>query len=352
MLKKFKDGLVILNYDHAAVYGKLWDEYTTTARGLILDAESGECIARTWPKFWNLNEVSSTKFVNLPDLPFTAQEKMDGYLGIHYHWMGQHHIATRGSFNSEMAQWGEAWFKLNVQPLAMDSRYTYLFEIIYNRKIVISYDFEGLVLLGAIEKETGREMEHDRLSSEAAFMGVRLAPMLPEFGSLKALAEHVKALPADREGCVVTFSNGLKLKIKGEEYCRIHKIVSRMTPIAFWEAYDPGAGCIPQAYVEGLPEEFREESDRLKAAIEQRIEDGVSRAAEMAAEVQSVVGVDAEMREFAIESKKMFPKQFGDAISYRKGNLQGLRKALHRRFRPTGNVMENLNEGQDRGDEG
>lgn len=339
-MKKFKDGLVILNYDHAAVYGKLWDEYTRSARGLVLDAHSGECVARCWPKFWNLNEVDETRFANLPDLPFTAQEKFDGYLGVHFRWRGRHHIATRGSFDSEMAQWGQKWFRENVRADAMDSHCTYLFEIIYSRKIVISYDFEGLVLLGAIEKETGREMPHDRLSSEAAWMGVRVAPLLPRFPSLKGLAEHVKALPGDREGCVVTYSNGLKVKIKGEEYCRIHKMVSRMTPIAFWEAYDPEAGCIPQGYVEGLPEEFREESDRLKVAIERRIGDGVAEAARMAEEVQLAIGAGAEMKEFAIEAKRRFPRQYGDAIQYRRGNLRGLRTALHRRTRPTGNVMD------------
>jgi len=348
VLKRFKDGLAILNYDHAAVYGSLWDEYTRSARGLILDERSGECVARPWSKFFNLNEVEETRYENLPDLPFTAQEKLDGYLGVHFRWMGAHRIATRGSFDSEMAQWGQRWFGENVRADAMDSGYTYLFEIIYSRKIVISYDFEGLVLLGAVEIETGREMPHDRLSSEAAWMGVRVAPLLPDFGSLEALAEHIRALPGNREGCVVTFSNGLKVKIKGEEYCRIHKMVSRMTPLAFWEAYDPALGAIPQRYLEGIPEEFRGDSDRIKAAVEGRIESGVARAAGMAAEVQSAVGAGAEMREFAIEARRRFPKEFGDAISYRRGNLRGLRKALHRRTRPTGNVMEDEDEGHDR----
>jgi RNA ligase len=339
VLTKRKDGLVIFNYDHGCTYDKAWDDITMQARGLILEEATGKIIARCMKKFFNINETTETKFENLPNISFTATEKQDGYLGLYYRWRGEEHIATRGSFESEMAVWGTDWFRRNVRTSVLDDDWTYHFEIIYSRKIVIAYDFEGLVLLTAINKETGEEMPYGRLCDEAKAMGVRVTPLMPAFGSLLELAEYTKSLPGNKEGCVVTFSNGLKVKIKGDEYCRIHKIISNMTPLAFWEAYDINKEAIPVEYLQSIPEEFREVSDGIKEAIEGRINATVSEMERVCKEVEASFPPDVSDKDFVAKVKSLHPKDFGWIMYCHKGNRKKLVTAIHRNSRPTNNVL-------------
>src|SRR5262249_58515702 len=58
--------------------------------------------------------------------------------------------------------------------------------------------------------------------------------------SVWQLIAEAKDLPSDAEGFVVRFSDGLRLKIKGAEYRRIHALISRITPLAMWELMQAG----------------------------------------------------------------------------------------------------------------
>lgn len=348
VLARRKDGLVIFNYDHACTYDKAWDDITLSARGLIVEEDTGKVVARPFKKFFNLGEVPETQYTSLPDLPFTATEKMDGYLGIHFKWRGEDFISTRGSFDSEMAVWGTDWFRKNVNSSVMDPEWTYLFEIVYSRKIVISYDFEGLVLLAAINKETGEELPYDRLVHEAELMGVRVTPLMPDFKNLEELAKYVKGLPSNREGCVVTFSNGLKVKIKGDEYCRIHKLVCHMTPLAFWEAYDVSTGQIPKEYLSGIPEEFRETSDALKEAVEGKINEAAAAVERACREIEASLPPGVDDKTFVMRTRETYPDMFDWIMFFHKGKIQRMRDAIHRKTRPTGNVLPDGIPGMDR----
>jgi len=340
VLTRGKDGLLIFNYDHGCIYEKAWDDITISARGLIVEEATGKVVARPWGKFWNLNEMPQTRYENLPEGPFTATDKVDGSLGIHFKWHGNDIIATRGSFESEMAVWGTEWFRKNVNASVMDPEWTYLFEIIYKEnRIVISYDFEGLVLLGAINKETGEELPYEKLVSEASLMGVRVVGLMPQFGTLLELAEHVKNLPGSKEGCVVTFSNGFKVKMKGEEYCRIHKLVCRMTPLAFWEAYNVDEDRIPREYLEGLPEEFRETCDYLRDFIEGDIKRRHLELDKACREVEAALPENVDDKTFAEKTRQMYPNLFGWIMYCHKGSIAKLRRGIHRAARPTGNVL-------------
>lgn len=348
VLTKRKDGLVIFNYDHACTYDRAWDDITMQARGLILEEATGEVVFRNMKKFFNLGEVEATRYENLPPIGFTATEKMDGYLGCAFKWRDQWHVATRGSFDSEMAQWATPWFRANVRTDAMDPEYSYHFEVIYSRKIVISYDFEGLVLLTAVHKETGREMPYLQLVQDAKAMGVRVTPLMPQFGTLLELAEYVKALPHTKEGCVVTFNNGLKVKIKGSEYCRIHKIICRMTPLAFWEAYDTATGKIPRDYLLGIPEEFRETSDALLKAIEGRTNDAVVEVEAVCKAMEDSLPPGVDEKTFALKTREIHPDKFDWIMRCHKGQMERLRWSLHRKFRPKANEMVGNIPGLDR----
>lgn len=151
--------LIIYNYTASAQYDRVWDDVTRQCRGLVVHSETEEIVARPWPKFFNLGEHP----VDLdPNMPVRAFDKWDGSLGILYpisDEMGWA-IATRGSFTSWQAIWATHWLQNHVDRSFFDSHMTHLFEIlIKSNRIVVDYDWEGLVLLGIRDTATGEDID-------------------------------------------------------------------------------------------------------------------------------------------------------------------------------------------------
>jgi RNA ligase len=168
--------LYIYNYSRECQFSKLWDNITLNMRGTILDRE-GNVVARTFPKFFNLEEHDHDE---IPNEPFDVYEKMDGSLGILFYYENQWHFATKGSFTSDQAIKGREMLEKSLYQ-RLSTECTYLFEIIYSEnRIVVSYDYEGLVLLAIIDNEDG--YEYDLHSQEAHLMGLKLSNILEGYG--------------------------------------------------------------------------------------------------------------------------------------------------------------------------
>ena len=250
--------LTIWNYTPKVQYGegnaqyKFWDNVTKQCRGLVTDNE-GNVVARPFKKFFNIEENQHT-----PTEQFDVYEKMDGSLGILFNYKGEWVLATRGSFTSDQSVKGtELLQKYNYQRLNPD--YTYLFEIIYpENRIVCTYDFEDLVLLGMIHTESGDEVNihsgndedvrFKNLLNNLGFNIVRKYDGISDYTYLK------HAISDNREGFVVRFSNGDRMKIKGEEYLRLHKIMTNLSTTGVWEVLSSGGKM--EDYLKDVPDEF------------------------------------------------------------------------------------------------
>lgn len=349
MHNEWKD-LVIFNYTHGCQFDRAWDDVTRAARGIIFNKKTGELWARTWRKFFNLGETEETFLKNLPEGPFSATVKHDGSMGIHFVYDDDHYVVTRGSFVSEQAQWATKWFRKNVDASDMDPEHTYLFEIIYKEnRIVVDYgDFEGLILLSCVHKATGHEMDYASLVAQAEKLNVRVTEKAPEFGGIEELYTYCKGLPHSQEGFVVTFANGLKLKMKGEEYCKIHKIIARMTPLAFWEAWDLETQRIPKDFLVQIPEEFRETADALEAWVDEA-HMSVAREAEGHYDnLRGMLGPGADKKAMALAAKDKYPQSLSLIMDIYNGKTQKFWDKIHRRVRPTGNVIPDDMAGADR----
>lgn len=241
--------LVIYNYTPRAAFANVWgDGVIDYCRGLIVHGVTQEVIARPFKKFHNLNtpQIPETLEKNLPfGTHPNVTEKMDGNLGIFYRIGDEYGIATRGSFESDQAKWATAWYKYQVaagrlQPFTENSPWTPLFEIIYpENRIVVDYDFEGLVLLACVHKTTGMEYNQDFVETAGAIRGFTDRYVVKNYGT-KNLGSILNSDETNREGYVLTFYRGfdeppLKLKVKFDDYCRLHKIVTGVSPRAIWE---------------------------------------------------------------------------------------------------------------------
>lgn len=170
-------------------------------------------------------------------------------------------VNTRGSFESDQAVWASKW--LSAHPEVTKNFFrgsTYLFEVIYpENKIVVAYDFSGLVLLGAYH-EDGWEYERYELEEVVDDTKLELVEV-HDFNSVEEMLEQAKSLPAHKEGWVLSYPCGYRVKVKGDEYCRVHKLISRCTPIAAWESYKALDDF--EVLKKDLPEEFRADLDNM-----------------------------------------------------------------------------------------
>jgi RNA ligase len=233
--------LTIWNYTEKVQYENLWDEVTLSARGLVTD-DTGDIVATPFHKFFNIEEG---KFE--PTEKFEVYEKMDGSLGIVFWYEGQWVVATRGSFGSDQAiKAKELLKKYNTD--IMFRHLTFCFEVLYkNNRIVVDYgDYEGLVLLGTFDKN-GKEYDVE-MWREYGFDVVKKYDGIKDFKELKAMVKD------NQEGFVVKFSNGDRVKVKGVEYLRLHKIMTNVTTTGIWEYLKNGEDVME--LLKDVPDEF------------------------------------------------------------------------------------------------
>jgi len=248
------EDLFIYNYTKKAQYEWIWNDVTKKCRGLILDKQKN-IIANPFEKFFNLEELENEE-QKIPNESFKVYEKIDGSLGILY-WIGETPaIATRGSFTSEQAQEGTKILLEKYKDVLgrLDKSKTYLFEIIYpENRIVINYgDKRDLILLTIRETQTGKEL----LLENIGF------PMVKEFDGIKDF-RRLKELEEDnKEGFVVKFESGFRLKIKFEEYKRLHRIFTNISNKSVWEILKNGGDF--KDLIERVPDEFFEWLDKTK----------------------------------------------------------------------------------------
>ena len=224
--------LWLLNYSKSCQIDKVWNEVTTKCRGLIVDM-FGNIKARPFEKFYNMEELVEMG-VEIPNLPFDAYEKMDGSLGIMYWVDDVPYLATRGSFVSEQCSHGTKLLHTKYKDIwnRFDKSKTYLFEIIYPEDkhcIVYGPDVDDIFLLAIIDTETGKETDsidnyRDILSVTKHYDGVN---------NWQTIREQFDG--DNREGFVIRFSNGFRMKLKYEQYFKIHFLRSMLTKKTIFE---------------------------------------------------------------------------------------------------------------------
>ena len=221
----------ILNYSPKVQSKKFWDEYTLSSRGLIIDID-GNILARPFQKFKNLEEYDPSEIDMTQD--YDVFEKMDGSLIIAFYYEPRMKwiIASRGSFISEQALEAQ---KMLIDFSCLDKAYTYLFEIIYpENRIVVDYgNRRELILLTKIETKTGIETYYDDLFAKYSkyFTVVKKYKIknINNLNELKQLEEN------NKEGFVVRFFNGFRVKVKFSEYVRLHGILTNVSNLTVWE---------------------------------------------------------------------------------------------------------------------
>lgn len=249
--------LNIYNYTPECQFGNHWDNVTEQCRGLIADFD-GNIIARPFRKFFNLNTSyrDETVELNLPNWTPEVTDKADGSLGLFWSYRGQFGIATRGSFTSDQALWATDWIKDQwwVWQITTDKSHTYLFEIIYpENRVVVKYDFSGLVLLSIVNNFDGTEWRNSDLN-----YGWRKITRVIDSFPYTSIQDLVESNRENAKGYVLTWHRPaaapFRVKVKFEEYLRLHKLMTGMNPKALWELLRAEQSL--DAILHDVPDEF------------------------------------------------------------------------------------------------
>lgn len=219
--------LYIYNYTAKTQYENYWIPETLQCRGLITNGK-GEIIARPFIKFFNIEQMSETLLNN----SFKVFEKLDGSLGILYFHHNIPYIATRGSFVGEQAieanNMLHTIYKNSIHLL--DKNFTYLFEIIYpENQVVVNYgDTKSLTLLAVIETKSSKNLPLNNFNN----LGF---PIAKEYEHLKQIKHIINLNEINKEGFVLLFDNGVRVKFKFDQYVKLHSLISEMTSKKVWE---------------------------------------------------------------------------------------------------------------------
>lgn len=339
--------LELFNYSDSCMFEKHWTPASIVSRGLILCPAKRKIVARPFPKFFNHFELET-----LPLPPFRAQEKIDGSLGILYHWNGRWNVATRGSFDSEQANVFYDNLSSFLRPFSdtgdknLCNEFTYLFEIVYpENRIVIDYgSFRGVYLLSVIHTQTGVEMEPLAVDALAKKLNVR-RPASYDFKTIEEVIAKLPELDSKSEGFVCQFRDGTRVKFKGDEYVRLHRICTGLTPLSVWEATmnSVDGGSFDKSI---LPEEHLKKVEELEKIFQQKYLD-------VLANVNALVQSTSELtdKELGIKSQNAKKRNTKNSMYYpfvfsvRRGTFDPIknkkdRERVFKLFRPTNNVVE------------
>lgn len=151
------------NFTRDAFYDKVWNAQTIKARGLYIDTVKNRVIARSYNKFFSINELEETRLESLSDklvFPVTAYVKENGFLGIvsYNEYMDDLFIASKSSPESDNAQWLKDMLYKNVADVSALKDYikehnvSFIFECVdmKNDPHVIDYPENKLFLLDIV----------------------------------------------------------------------------------------------------------------------------------------------------------------------------------------------------------
>lgn len=196
-------------------------------RGLIFDRD-GNLMSRPFHKFFNISEREETQShaVDITQ-PHVIMEKMDGSMIRPILVDGYLRLATKMGVTN-VAMQAEAWLAGQDPSLkewlrvCVINNITPIFEWVspFNQ-IVLAYEEADLVYLGSRCNLTGKY-----------FMEVgNPFTCVPRYGSVEGnIADYVarQREAEGREGDIIAFDNGHRLKVKNDWYVRIHKTVERI----------------------------------------------------------------------------------------------------------------------------
>ena len=236
------DHITSFSFTRQSFYDKNWNTVNTMARGLFVNNVTKEIVARSYKKFFNLNENPEHTLDQLQQtlaFPVDIYEKENGFLGIvgYDTQTNTLFITSKSNPESPFADNFRRIFnntfdegkRSTIKRLLRDQKATMVFEVNdpINDPHMIEYDKEHLVLLDVIARdENFIKADYDYVKSIAKKFGVKVKKRLAKINSWDNLVGFIKNVEAKDdyfthtqiEGYVYEDSAGFMFKQKTNYY--------------------------------------------------------------------------------------------------------------------------------------
>lgn len=230
------------NFTRTAFGNRIWDSLTTKARGLFINTNINKIVARSYNKFFNMNEVEQTKVKHLQNslvFPISLYVKYNGFLGIvgYDEETDSLMITSKASLESSHTQYFKEIFDAKVRnqkdlkEFLRDRNLSLIFEVIdpVNDPHIIEYSEPDIVLLDAVYRTMEyQKVDHFELTMIALQFGLKAKEQVFIFTSWNEFyvaneqfqEKDYKWMDEHIEGFVVEDASGFMFKLKLNYYNR------------------------------------------------------------------------------------------------------------------------------------
>ena len=167
-------------------------------------------------------------------------------------------------------------------------------------RIVVDYgDRRELVLLTVIETASGNEIPYDEvLSTYSKYFTI---VKKYNINNIKNLKDLQKLEEENREGFVVRFKDGFRVKVKFAEYVRLHSIVTNVSNLTIWEHLMNNYNF--DELLDRVPDEFLSWLNRTVKSIQQNFNEIERKSLKEFVRIYYINGI-IDRKAFAMESIK------------------------------------------------
>ena len=261
--------LGILHYKDDIVFGRgSWTNFARASRGVVVDFNTKRILAFPYRKFFNLFESHTISLAEAEKRPIAGvMEKLDGSMIVLYYdeTTKTFNATTKGSLDSEQGAYATTIIPESVKNIKLLQTYTLIFELISSKfTIVVPYDkkpgySEGLYLTGVREMKSEKLFEPDEVQAFARQYNLPTFKTY-RFPTIQSIVDNAKTLPYMDEGFVVRFAGEeLMVKIKGDEYLRVHRFLSSLTDKNLLDVMIAGEEENVITNIGMVPEEYRQD---------------------------------------------------------------------------------------------
>ena len=225
-IKIVEDGNLVL-FKYSQIDSDFFNPIVQECRGIILEKDSWQVVAYAFRKFGNFGEA----YVDEIDWESAVVEtKEDGSLIKVYFYDGEWRVGTNGTIFAENAELNAGPYK-NFRELfdaaaekcgfdfsRLNRYYTYDLELCSEFNIIICPQSEmRLIHIGTRNNRTFQEVEAD--------IGIP-HPQRYALSSLEDCIAMAKTFDFTKEGFVVKDKNYNRIKVKSEDYVRVHRLAN------------------------------------------------------------------------------------------------------------------------------
>lgn len=302
--------LDIYTYSRKCVLEQEWNDATIKCRGLIVNRETKEIVARPFQKFFNLNDSTrpETLLENLPKDEPVITEKIDGNLITFWRYGIHWGAASKGSFTSDHAKWATKWLEDHIEehgPLVFPEGFTPVFEAVCEsvQHHVVHYGKDRLVLLALINIETGFESALDRPYALRNHLEYVDEPPIGLDAAINADGPNI-------EGFVATWHRPgqppLKVKIKHPTFLKYQKILHKASPKTVLELLKMGDQGTIDNWVTSAPKHIAVVIDQWQGMFKNTYEHLRSMSASILTEALKTCTTRKEFAFFFLEEQNKF----------------------------------------------